>query len=156
MKARRDSLPSKYENSEKTRFQKECKNTFSCQSRSKHVADKARIHCPVRAKLKLHDDACRNSDGKANRIQRCPESCSRFIDWLSLPEEHPFEIHEDNTHPNRQRREQIMEHDGERKLQAGKRNDINHGRRPQLLNFKIGRILHLRSEIRDLELEHQT
>src|SRR5215510_730529 len=128
MKARSHAVPSKYQDSEKTGFQKERKDALSCQSRSKHVADKARIHCPVRAKLKLHDDSGRNSDRKAHRIERCPESCSRFIDWLSLPEEHPLEIHEDNTHPNRQRREQIMEHDGERKLQARKKSDINHGR----------------------------
>src|SRR5262245_52584835 len=126
MKGRRHAVPSEYQDSEKTRFQKECKDAFSSQSRSKHVADKTRLHCPVRSQLKLQNDACRHTDRKAHRIQRSPESCSALIDRFSLPEEHPFEIHEDNSHSNRQRREQIMEHDGESKLQARKKDDINH------------------------------
>src|SRR5262249_38503034 len=92
MKARRYAVPSEYQYSEKARFQKEGKDAFSRQSRSKDVPDKARIDRPVRTKLKFHDDACCHPDGKAHRIQRRPKSCCGFIDGLSLPEEHPFEV----------------------------------------------------------------
>src|SRR5213593_1645141 len=126
MKSGRNTVPPEYQDSKEARFQKERKDSLSGQCSAEYIPHESRISRPIRAELELHHNSRRHTHRKAGRVQGCPESRGAFIDGFAPQEIHSLEKHEDNPHPDGQRRKQIVKHNCQRELQTGEKDDIEH------------------------------
>ena len=111
-------VPAEQQHREKTGLEKKRKNAFRRQRTAEHIADKARIGCPIRAELEFHHDTGRHADGKGERKHPRPKSRHLVIDGVFGFEPQPFHANQEQAKADAQRRIKIMKRDRGPELDA--------------------------------------
>ncbi len=119
------AVPAEDEHGEEAGLEEEGEDALGGERRAEDVADEARVGRPVRAELELHDDAGGDADGEVEREDLGPELRRGLVEGLLRAQEPALEVDQHHTHADRQRREDVVEHDGQRELEAGQQDDVH-------------------------------
>ena len=125
MELRADLVPAEEENGQEARLEEEGEDALGGQGAAEDVADVARVGGPIRAELKFHDDAGGNADGEGEREHLRPEAGHLVIELLAGGDPQAFHDDKHEAKPDTQRRVDVMERDGERKLDAGEKEHVH-------------------------------
>ena len=113
-----DAVPAEDEDGQEAGLQEEGENAFRRQGRSENVADVAGVVRPVGAELELHDDAGGDAHGEVDGEDAGPEAGHGVVAGVAGSQVHGLHEDQEGAEADRQRREQVVEHDGQGELHA--------------------------------------
>lgn len=114
-----DPVPAEQEEGEEARLQEEGEDPLRRQGGAEDVANVARVNCPVGAEVELHDDAGGHPDGEVETEDADPELRHPLERLVAGAHVAPQQVDDDQRQADGQRREDVVEHDGEGELKAG-------------------------------------
>src|SRR6266704_5120472 len=109
---------SEQKQSEKTRLQKERKDSFHGQRLADDSACSFRELRPVRHKLKLHRDSGNHTESKIDSENSRPKACGTIVMFVPRTQRFRFQVHQQQRKPHRQLRKDVVKRDGERELES--------------------------------------